>query len=106
MDMKEFSIRLEAYLAGVREKINAVYAKNYPNLTPPTVEINDGMRYVKVITVGSGSRSVHTFVDKTNGNILKAASWKKVEPKNPRGNLFDSDFGLSGVTDHGAVYLI
>jgi hypothetical protein len=51
-----------------------------------------------------GSRCVHCFIDRSNGNILKPAGWKGPEKKNPRGNLSDPN-PLAGVTVYGCVYL-
>ena len=64
-----------------------------------------GRKYIRVVAVSvGGGRSVHTFVDRTNGNILKSASWKQPETKNPRGNINNGPEGY-GVTEYGAVYL-
>ena len=39
--------------------------------------IETGKKYHKVILVnGGGSRSVHCFIDKNTGSVLKSASWK------------------------------
>lgn len=100
----EFATAFNRYVEGVRAKVIEGY-KKYENLTPPAVEYEEGGRYIRVIKNGGGSRSVHTFVDKTNGNVLKAASYKAPVTKNPRGNIFDDDNGLGGVTEYGAVYL-
>jgi len=64
-----------------------------------------GSRYVRVLPVplDQGSRSVHCFVDKTNGDVLMAAGWKAPE-KNPRGNIFAADNGLSRMGPFGAAY--
>ena len=61
---------------------------------------SDGNRYVKVIR-GSG---VHCFVDKTNGDVLKPASWK-APAKHARGNIFDVKNGLDWMGPHGPAYL-
>ncbi len=50
------------------------------------------------------SRSAHCFIDRTNGNVLKTASWKTPVKNNPRGNIFEAD-PLRGVTAYGTVYL-
>ena len=57
-------------------------------------------KYVKVIRGGS----VHCFVDKTNGDVLKAAGWK-APAKHARGNIFDSNNGLGSMTEYGPAYL-
>jgi len=66
----------------------------------PDLDWSEGKRYVKVFREGS----VHCFVDKTNGNILKAASWK-APAKHARGNIGDPDNGQSAMGPHGANYL-
>ena len=65
-----------------------------------------GRRYAKLVRSNqSGSdRSVHCFVDLTNGDVLKAASWK-APAKHARGNIHDANNGLGGVTHHGGAYL-
>ncbi len=35
-----------------------------------------GKKYHKIIMNANGSRSVHAFVDKKTGSVLKSASWK------------------------------
>lgn len=56
-----------------------------------TYGIQYGKKYARIYTETSPrDRSVFCFVDITNGDILKAASWK-VPTKHSRGNIFDSD---------------
>jgi len=38
--------------------------------------IESGRKYHKIVMDGSGSRSVHCFVDKNTGEVYKSASWK------------------------------
>ena len=66
------------------------YAKNFPNLTPPTFSINFGKKYGKVIRDNGSQKSVHCFVDLSNGDLLKAASWK-IPTKGKRGNITDEN---------------
>jgi hypothetical protein len=50
-------------------------------------EIETGKKYHKVIMITSGfSRSVHCFIDKKTGSVLKSASWK-APAKGERYNL-------------------
>jgi len=65
-----------------------------------TFSFSQGRRYIKVIRGGS----VHCFVDRTNGDVLKAASWK-APAKHARGNLFDKDNGLGSMGEFGPAYL-
>lgn len=39
-----------------------------------TYEITQGKKYLKIVQV-SNQRSVHAFVDRSNGDIYKAATW-------------------------------
>ena len=45
-----------------------------------------GRKYHKIIMNANGSRSVHAFVDKKTGSVLKSASWK-APAKGERYNL-------------------
>jgi hypothetical protein len=45
-----------------------------------------GRKYHKVIMNANGSRSVHCFIDKKTGSVLKSASWK-APAKGERCNL-------------------
>jgi len=49
--------------------------------------IDSGRKYHKVIMIdSSGARSVHCFIDKKTGSVLKSASWK-APTKGERYNL-------------------
>lgn len=68
--------------------------------------VEHGKKYAKIVSSDSNgsSKSVHSFIDKTNGNVLKANSWKAPHHI-PRGNIGDGNFGLKAVGVHGANYL-
>jgi hypothetical protein len=63
-----------------------------------------GHRYVRVVRTDYGSRSVHCFVDRTNGDVLKADGWKR-PAKHARGNIFDQHNGLGSMGPYGPAYL-
>ena len=72
------------------------------------VSIEFGRRYAKLISmdVRNGTESAHSvycFVDLTNGDILKAATWKS-PAKHARGNVLRSD-RMSSVGPYGANYM-
>ena len=48
--------------------------------------IESGRKYHKIIMDANGSRSVHAFVDRKTGSVLKSASWK-APAKGERYNL-------------------
>ncbi len=69
------------------------------------LEVMHGRRYVRVVkTDDFDHRSAYCFVDKQNGNVLKADGWKR-PAKHARGNIYGEDGGLGGVTPYGAAYI-
>ena len=62
-----------------------------------SVEFAKGSKFLKVVSVSWGSRSVHSFICvKPNGefkygDILKAASWASPAKNFARGNVLDTD---------------
>ena len=56
-------------------------------ILPIDYVIESGKKYHKVVMVdGGGQRSVHCFIDKKTGSVLKSASWK-APAKGERYNL-------------------
>ena len=85
---------LATALIGLKDVIMGDYAKFLKEIDGSVdkfgVEFEYGSKYVKVVTIsGGGSRSVHCFVEKANGNIWRAASWKAPARNFVRGNVFD-----------------
>lgn len=70
----------------------------------PKIEIREGRRFWKLIVTVGGQSSVHSFVDRNTGDVLKPAGWSTPAPK-PRGNILDDDRGANALTDHGIRYL-
>jgi len=88
------SNELATALIGLKDVIVADYAKFLKEIECTKdkfgIEFEAGSKYVKVVSIsGGGSRSVHCFVEKANGNILRAASWKSPARNFIRGNVFD-----------------
>jgi len=53
------------------------FKQNHSNSDPYKFHIEEGRKYHKIIMeTGTGSRSVHAFVDKKTGEVYKSASWK------------------------------
>lgn len=101
--MSDFDKAFEVFM----DKVQAVFDKYWNEMgfthTKPEFEVTEGPRYIKVIRDDRSQRSVHLFVDKRNGDVLKAASWK-APAKGARSNIFDEDNGESGLTAYGAKY--
>ena len=62
------------------------------------ISVTKGRRYDRIVKEDVAtedkkncSTSVWGFIDKTNGNILKAESWKKPSTKNTRGNIYEDE---------------
>jgi hypothetical protein len=106
---ENFEKRLQKFVDVAQRIINDHYMETWPTKAKEdydVLEIQEGKRYAKIVRKDprhSGG-SVHCFVDKTNGDILKAASWK-APAKQARGNIFDEDFGASTMTQWGCKYL-
>lgn len=98
-----FQNALEKFVKNCQELINAEYSRAYPNVIPPTLKVDEGKRYVKIVKQDISQRSVYAFVDTTNGDILKAATWK-APAKHARGNIF-SENPMKDMTAYGAAYL-
>jgi hypothetical protein len=54
------------------------------------VEIDEGRKYLKVVLITYGAKSVHCFIDKMNGNVFKPASFN-APAKGVRYNLLNAD---------------
>lgn len=101
-----FISAFDTFYAGAA-KIRDDYMKEHFALNPKeSFSITDGSRYVRVVnsSEGGGSRSVWCFVDKTNGDVLKADSWK-APAKHARGNIFDAKNGLGSMGPYGPASL-
>ena len=88
------SNELATALIGLKDVIVADYARFLKEIDGSKdkfgIEFEAGSKYVKIVSIsGGGSRSVHCFVEKANGNILRAASWKSPARNFIRGNVYD-----------------
>lgn len=88
-------------LARIQEWADALvasYAARWPNddaaevVARYSIEVEPLRKYWRIVQAGQGGggRSVHAFVDPTNGDVLKAAGWK-APAKGVRYNLLDDD---------------
>jgi hypothetical protein len=75
------------------------------------VDYSIGKKYAKVFTMyrDGSSKSLHSFVDMENGDIVKG-SWKApIRGKDGklavRGNIWADDIGESNITQYGPKYL-
>lgn len=70
-----------------------------------TVEVEVGPKNIRIVkNEGNGrTRSVHSFVNRETGDILKAAGWKAPAPMGKRGSIFSPDNGLSCINFSGTI---
>ena len=99
----EIEFGLEQFIEKVNELVNEYYKNNFSNLEPETVSLAGGRTYWKLVK----NTTVYGFVRKSDGAILKAASWRApyIKGKNyVRGYVTDSDFGAHAATPYGIKY--
>ncbi len=110
----EFDAALAAFVAAAQRAIDEHHVSAFagsrastgdPSFGAQKLTTEKGARYVRVVVsdVSGPHRSVYCFVDTTNGDILKAASWK-APAKHARGNIFAAD-PMQAVTVYGGKYL-
>ena len=97
----DFAAKLASFLKGCEAITLRTYNVYDPTLAYTTEE---GRRYVRVFLTRNSERDIHSFIDKTNGDVLKAATWK-APAKYPRGNIFDAHNGLKWMGPCGAFLL-
>ena len=98
--------RLNLYVEMVQGKMNTYYEMmNFTHSSPDDITVDYGKKYARVVHENGVQRSVHTFVNMINGDILKSGGWKAPAPNGVRGNIFANDFGASVVNEYGASYL-
>ncbi len=98
--------RINGYIEMVQGKMNDYWNRmNYTHAEPSVIGVEYGKKYARVTHNSGAQRSVHTFVNMINGDILKSGSWKSPAPNGVRGNIFENDFGASVVNEFGASYL-
>lgn len=74
------------------EAITSNYYAEFPETPNGTqrdfvISFELGMKYTRVVKSTSGQRSAHSFIENSNGDIWKAASWKTPAKNRPRGNI-------------------
>lgn len=98
----DFDLALTKFLAVVNKYIADYSTNNLPNIQPDYLTATYGPKYVKIVrndpyTTG---HSVFCFIERSTGNVLKAASWK-APAKGVRGSIFAEKFEDYGVNVYG-----
>ena len=105
--MSDFENKLKTFVEGC----NAIVLANdesidFPKELRKTIASSKGGRkYVRIVVVDSSgvAGSVHCFINKENGDVLKAAGWT-TPAKGARGNIYDDNNGLARMSPYGAGY--
>jgi hypothetical protein len=100
--VSHFDIAFATFFRGIEQ-----LASNDPETV--RFEMDVGPRYIRVVRVYNygdhDHRTLHCFVDRTNGEILRGG-WKQPRhTQKSRGNIFDANNGLGSMGKHGAAYL-
>lgn len=108
--------KVHSFLAGAQNVLQRYYETNFggsPHMMAnvPKLEIDnpDAPKYLRIAQVERTptgevtSRSAHTFIDRTTGDVLKPAGWKS-PAKGIRGNIHDEHNGLGRMGPHGPAY--
>ena len=95
---------LNTFVAGCQTIINKSHEEAKFNFPVDNLSVVMGSRYAKVVrqSPNASNLSVYCFIDKTNGDVLKAATFKQ-PAKGVRGNIYE-DSGLACMTPYGAAY--
>ena len=108
---QDFETAFATFFEGTKKIVDEHYKTQFPTLVQDGLDdeltFKKGKKYVKIIRTQKGnptSASVFAFIDTTNGNILKPASYN-APAKHPRGNIYDRFNGLAQITPYGPQYL-
>lgn len=82
--------QLAQTVAYIQNVIDTYMAAHFPTLPRKVITVNKGKKYAKLVATDTG-RYVYGFIDLTNGDLLKAASWKAPALNFPRGNIHAND---------------
>jgi hypothetical protein len=101
---KNVERQLELFMRTLTGLVETHYQTRFPNLDVPKMTLSKGRKYAKIVKE-SNQRTVHSFVDLSNGDILMAATFN-APAKHARGNIFDNNCGVgTAVSAYGANYL-
>ena len=84
-----YSTSLSKMIHRIDEQYGEYYKKTLPNSTYSPITINKGRRFDKLVQ----GTTVYCFVEKTTGNVYKAASWRApyLKGNTPvRGSIYDT----------------
>jgi hypothetical protein len=105
--------QFQSWLTGANKVLEDHRQQSFPNLPKELLVASEGERYIKVSRISENVdpqthrpivNSAYGFIDRTNGDVLMAASWR-APAKHARGNILNPDNGLPCVGPYGIAYL-
>jgi hypothetical protein len=111
---EEVQSRIELFVSKVQAYSDAYMVRmGFTRILRPIIGIVPGRKSVKIVREefdANGvkvSGSVYCFIDKSTGDILRAASYKAPAPNGKRGNIFqDDECGVgTACNEYGCVNL-
>lgn len=110
---EDFYPKFLSWFEACQKKRKDYYAFEYPGLVETTryeLEAEHRTRYIRIVAVeysrSTGERitsSAWAFIDKSNGDVLKADSATR-PAKGARGNIFDEHNGMHRIGVYGPAY--
>lgn len=99
-----FVSALADFLDLAQAKSDEHYATRFPSLTPEVYSVEPGQKFVRVVQKRPDDRggSVHCFVEKATGKIIKAAGYK-APAKRSNGEL-QSQYTIYDLESVAAVF--
>ena len=100
------------YVNRLQSKLNDHYKQSYQHVQPPTIRLDFGSKFIKIVT----GTSVYAFISLQDfenkglgkvkqGDLMKPASWN-APTKHARGNIIqDLDTAVNNSGPYGVIYL-
>ena len=98
--MNDIDIAIDSFV----NKCRVLVRENGRDKLGYDLEIGGGRKYTKIIMNTGNQKSVWAFIDRTNGDVLKAATWR-APAKHARGNLYDPYGGMLNINWTGPAYM-
>jgi hypothetical protein len=74
-DIPEILDLTHQYIDALHDRSAQYFGKHYPNVEPPAFGFEVGTRFIRIYRESGTSRSVHAFLDRTTGDVLKPGGW-------------------------------
>jgi hypothetical protein len=106
----EIEHAFEMLIPKIQALLTDHYQTHYISLTAPTIRVEKGRKYWKLISVAphrtGDSSTVYAFIRRSDGAILRPASWKSPElrVKNPVHGYITDDHCLEWFSSAGVRY--